>query len=363
MRRLFALVLAAAPLLAQEKPTKVDPRWFLPRDHERIAFVDCARLRDSELWESIERSVFANGLKMLETELGAPLDRVDRLTMVNVPQSREGTGREDDVLLLEGNGPLGGPEPRSGSWEQERIGAYDVFRRSDHWFPQLLLWPRADVRVLGTPDALEPLLTAPQQPGMPCADLMSLLADKQNPLAYVAGSVVGMDGPGVLADLLPNGAWPEDDAPTFFALRAFLNDGDDGGDRHLALRCTIRHATAARGIEATEKAVLALLEKGRKDKRWLLAKKVLDTAIVTRDGIDLHVAFDCGRERDAAGLLGTAIASLAVGFAVALEPQAVEVVAVPVEIEEPPPPPPPAPAGNGDGNRGQGGGGGERAPR
>lgn len=346
MRRLFAFVLAAVPAFAQDKPQKIDPRWFLPRDHERLAVVEFAALRESEFWESIGPSVLGLLLKQGEREMGVPFERFDRLTFVSVP--KPATNEDDafsgdqDVVVIEGNGPLGDPETQCANWQKDRIGGRDVYSRGD-WFPEMRLWPRPDLRVHGTPKLLEELLEREPQPGLPCADLLSLLAGKHKPVAFVAGSVAGKDGLEMLAQLVPGATWPEGGAPTFFALRLLLPSAAKDGEEQagVQIRLTIRHANADTGVQITHEAIESLLAQGKKDRRLAAVHKVLRSAVVTRDGIDLHVVFDCGRERDAAGVLSTIATfsgvAMAIGFAPReVEVQQLEVLPDPAEPETPP---------------------------
>lgn len=359
MRLALTFALATAAALAQDKPATVDPRWFLPADHEHLVCLDLGVVRETELLDAVENSMLGPFFTLMEQELGFGLAQLDRITWVHESAVGEpGAGGWTDVVLYEGNQPLGEAPGEGEGWKSERVGATDVWFRTA-WQFESWLWPRPEVKVVlsgseeRVRDRVEAGLRKVRRRGAPCADLMSLLAERTKPLAVVAGSFSNRENKQLLKDLLPDVTWPEGDAPKFAAMRLVL--GAEAEDRHVLLRCTVRHATDGAGMAVTRRLVDDLLAKGKKDRRLSVVNKVLRGAEVRSDGIDLHVILDFGRERDAAGILTTAMAAAGALFAFEVEEPRAEVQivgeTVPQQVEEPPPPPQ-QPGGQGGGNGG-----------
>jgi hypothetical protein len=310
MRPLLVLAVVVAPLFAQATPPKVDARWFLPRDHERLVVVDFAALRETDFWACMHTEVWSLVERQLDRRTGVPLARVDRLTWVGdmaKPENGPVETRIDGVLVLEGNGPLGDPATDCEDWESERLGGFACYW-IEGYSPDLRCWPGPELFVCGTASVLRSVLRAPRQPGLPAVDVMSLSASREKPLAFAASRVTEHDGLPLLTSLLPGVAWPAGKAPTHLALRVgTVADPEEEGELRIVLRATVRHAAADAGVAETAAAVRARLDALRKDRRLTMLHAVLRAIVVECDGIDLHVLVDCGRERDAAALVSFAV--------------------------------------------------------
>lgn len=348
MHRLVALSSLVVSLVAQEA---LDPRQFLFGDYKTVAFLDMAALRETELWEGFENSVFAATLLGLaEQEMGFPFSALDRATVVVRPRAKPAPdGSPEQILVLEGNAPL---DPAAQlvedrGYEVRQIGSYPVYVRGE-FAQDCLFWPRPEVRVSGEQESLEPLLVGKAKPGLPAPDVLSLLAGKQKWIAYMVGELQATaPGREVLSTFLPKVVWPAGDEPTFLCIKLWT-DGDPL-DAHLQCDITMRHATNGAGVLATEVAMTELLDRCRKDGRLTMLRATLKKATVIRDRTDVRVPLDLGRVRNASTALAMLlVAGFTTGAPVVLE-QAVEVDRVQVEVESAPAPVEPKPAGDGDG--------------
>ncbi|MEQ1633803.1 MAG: hypothetical protein ABL997_15590 [Planctomycetota bacterium] len=327
MHRLVALSSLVVSLVAQEA---LDPRQFLFRDYKTVAFLDMALLRETELWEGFENSVFAAFLGLAEREMGFPFAALDRATVVARPRAKPAPdGSPEQILVLEGNAPL---DPAAQlvedrGYEVRRIGSYPVYVRGE-FAQDCLLWPRPEVRVSGEHESLEPLLVGKAQPGLPAPDVLSLLAGKQKWIAYMVGELhATAPGREVLNTFLPKVVWPSGDEPTFLCIKLWT-DGDPL-DAHLQCDITMRHATNGEGVLATEVAMKELLDRCRKDGRLTMLRATLKKASVVRDGTDVRVPLDLGRVRNAS----TALAMLLVAGFTTGAPAVLEPMTVPVDTK------------------------------
>lgn len=331
MRRLFALSSVVASLVAQEQ---FDPRHFLFRDYKTVAFLDLAAVRDTELWEGFENSVFASFLGLAESGMGFPFATLDRVTAVARPRTKPAPdGSSEQIVVLEGNAPLDPATQRleDEGYEPRRLGAYAVHVRGELG-QECQFWPRPDVRVSGEFESLRPLLVGKAQPGLPAPDVLSLLAGRDKLIAYVVGELhATAPGREVLKTFLTDVAWPTGDEPSFLCIKLWT--GGDPLDAHLYGDITVRHATNGEGVVATERAMHELLGRCIKDVKLTILRSTLKMANVVRDGTDVRVPLDLGRMRNASTALAMLMLMWFTPGAPVLVEQAVEVDSVPVDRE------------------------------
>lgn len=350
MRRLPITSILIAATAAAQAP--IPPQRFLPSDYKNAVHVDLEAMRDQGIWEDLEASVLKMAFGQIEKECGFPLARLDRLTMVADPGEPGGpASRVQEIAVFEGNAELGQPgDLARGSWQEDRIGAFDV-RRSGGFRERLFLQPRPDLQVRGTADPLAALLVDEAHRGLPSADVMSLTSGRGKKLAWF---VIDLTHPmlqsAVLDRLAPDADWPADGAPTFLCASVVATGEAD--DPHVAVEAVLRHAKAGEGVAVTEQAAKAFLARLAEDPQMRMVKPLLQKVDQRTEGADLVLRLDLGRARDAVGQLAT-LAMPLFPRAVAAQPAQVEEIEV---VEEPPPPPQrkpqpkpqPNPGGGGD---------------
>lgn len=330
--RFLAVVPMFAVAVAAQDPKPVDARTFLPEGRDTVLFADLASMRTSGVWEDIEVSGLKVVLPQLEKELGFPLARLDRATMVVFPNGDEDGPKR--LVMFEGNGELPIPDRVArGAYDEGTLGAHVVYRNRFHtssWFVR----PRADLQVMGHEEFVAPVLRGERGPGAPTADVMSLMSRRGDSAFYL---LVGLQDARARAEtlgqLFPDTQWLAEDAPTHLLLRGrTIGDPDD---LHAEVELVIRHRTEGEGLAVSEGAVDGLIERLRKEPALASLRSLWRSVEKRRDHSDLCVAVDIGRTRDAVGK----VAMLAAAFW--LQPvQAVQAraAAAPVPVPDPDPP-------------------------
>lgn len=319
------LLLLVTPAVAQTR--SLGPRAFLPEGHETVLFADLAKLRASGVWDDLEVSALKMVLPQIEKELGFPLARLDRATLVVLARGEDHEPRR--LVMFEGNAELAIPDRVArGVYDQATIGDQVVYRHRIH-AASVFVRPRPEMQVMGDDGVIAPVLRGERGPGAPSADALSLLARRGDSLVY---ALVALDDAAARAEigglLFPGAQWPAGDAPTHVLLRG--RTVGDPDDPHAEVELVIRHRGEGEGIVATEAAVDALVERLRKEPALVALRSTWRTLQQRRDRCDLCVTLDLGRTRDAVGR----VAALAAAFW--LRPiEAVQVVpAVPVPEPE-----------------------------
>ena len=343
IHRLLTLTICLAAAYGQQAPTVHN---FCFPDYGNVIDVDLKRMRDTGVWDDLQASALKLALGQLDREMGFRLDDVDRLlAMVRELPTEEGNSRpgHEELLLFEGNKEL--PWPKEGRETHEtQIGAATVRAYSETSASMSVRVGK--LALTGRRTGIEPVLQGKPHNGMPCADVMSLQADRRGLLAFCAFHLASETTAATietrrtmpyeaLQAALPGVEWPADDQPTFVALRLRLQ-GDEV-DPRLDLELVLRHAKAGDGLAKTEQAVDAALAKVAAMTEMRMFAPLLKKVERTRSGADAMWRVDLGRSRDAAGTVGTLLGMLLVGRPEA----AVEARGLPV----PRPAPQPAPEG------------------
>jgi len=324
----FTACLVAA--YGQQAPTA---RSFCFSDYDNVLDVDLKQLRDSGVWDDLGASALKLMIGRFDDEMGFRLEQVDRLmALVRVLPKDEDRSRpgHEDVLLFEGNRELPWPK-ESPETHETQIGAGTLRGHSEHS-------SRVSARVgklalTGHRAAIEPVLHGKPHSGMPCADVMSLQADRRGLLAFGALRLAPETPPHeALHAALPDVEWPADDQPTFVAF--CLRIKGDELDPRLDLEMVLRHAKVGDGLGLTEQAVDAALAKVAAMPEARMFAPLLRKVERTRSGTDAIWRVELGRSRDAAGTIGTMLGFLLVGLPVAVE-AAAPAAAVPVPIPVP----------------------------
>lgn len=343
-RHLLALTfLVPAAAYAQQAPTVHN---FCFPDYDNVIDVDLKRMRDTGVWDDLQASALKLALGQLDREMGFRLDDVDRLlAMVRELPTEDGSSRpgHEELLLFEGNKEL--PWPKEGREQHvTQIGPATVRAHSETSSSMSVRVGK--LALTGRRTGIEPVLRGKPHNGMPCADVMSLQADRRGLLAFCAFHLASETTAATietrrtmpyeaLQAALPGVEWPDDDQPTFVALRLRLQ-GDEA-DPRLDLELVLRHAKAGDGLAQTEQAVDAALARVAAMTEMRMFAPLLKKVERTRSGADAIWRVDLGRSRDAAGTVGSVLGMLLVG-----RPQAaVEAGALPV----PRPAPRPVPEG------------------
>lgn len=344
--RSAVLVLLAAALPAQDA---FQARKFLPVDYHNVVHVDLARLRATGIWDELEVGMLKVVLGQMEKEAGFALEHLDRLTMV--PQGSkpdpdgDGGPRNHHVLVFEGNSELAVPDrvARSSSYAAETIGDQEVMRR-DRWFDEVFFRPRPEVQVYGSTELLRPMLEGRVGPGVPCADIMSLMAGREDALLHFVAHLADEQlNDRVLKDLFPDAEWPEGDRPQYLMMH--LSAVGDPDDPHVEFEAVLRHVKAGDGMAVTSAAVDALLERVAKEPQLRLVAPLLKNVERSRDRTDLTLRLDLGRARTAAGRIAMFVMPLMMMGRAVETVEAVEILEE--DVAEPPPPPPPEKKGAG----------------
>jgi hypothetical protein len=296
---LFTAVLLPSLLLAQD-PKATAPlsaKAFLPDDHRLVASVDLAAMRTRGIWEELQVSALNLVFQQMEQESGFPLAHVDRVSMVAQvdPHATANGPAQHRVMVVEGNADLALHE-RFGGWDVVQVGGREARRRGQRFVVQ----PEPKLLVQGDEAIVRPVLEGKANRGTPCADIQSLLSGRADQLAWL---VFDLTDPGLgrraLAAMFSDTTWPDDDAPTFACLRLLvLGDVDDP---HLGFEAVLRHAKVGAGLDVSEQAVDAALQKMQDDPKLRSVKTVLTKTEKKRDHADLVYKVDLGRARVAVG--------------------------------------------------------------
>jgi hypothetical protein len=327
---LLTVTLCLAAAFGQQAPTA---RSFCFPDYDNVFDVDLKQLRESGVWDDLGASALKLIIGRFDDEMGFRLEHVDRLmAVVRVLPKDEGRSRpgHEEVLLFEGNRELPWPK-ESGETHETQVGAGTLRGHSEHS-------SRVSVRVgklalAGHRSAIEPVLQGKPHNGMPCADVMSLQADRRGWLAFGGFRLAPETPPHeALHAALPDVEWPADDQPTFVAFR--LRIKGDELDPRLDLELVLRHAKVGEGLGLTEQAVDAALAKVAAMPAARMFVPLLEKVERSRSGTDAIWRVDLGRSRDAAGTIGTMLGFLLVGLPVAVEAAPAAAVPVPMPVPE-----------------------------
>lgn len=307
MRRTLLATLIATPLIAQDAPPKLTAASFLPEGHETILHLDLKAFRDRGVWEEIERSVLAAVLRRIEERQGFPLERLDRVRAYACLKE----GQPLNLYLLEGNAELvlRAPEGVPQAWREDAVGPYTVFQENPAMGGAFHVQPHPRLLVHGNRELVLPTLEGKAPNGRPSADVLSLLSGRGDNLLYLVIHVADAETRQVtLERVLDHGKWPEDDAPTHLMLR--VRTTGDPEDPHLELEAVLRHARGKDGLQVSEDAVRAWLERLQTDRQLGALKALWQSIELRRDGRDLVARKDLGRLRQSIGTLATLLAPM-----------------------------------------------------
>lgn len=307
--RYLPLVVLLTALPAQEA---FNAKQFLPNEYENIVRVNMKTLRDTGVWDELEAGLLKLFFGQMEQEAGFALESLDRLTVV--PLTRKGDGgmsaRQEQVLILEGNTELDIPNrvARNATYVDESIGIYDVKRR-ERFGDEVFFRPRPEVQIYGSTALLRPVLEGRPSAGMPCPDIMSLMAGRSDALVYGVLNLADETlNKRMVPTLFPDAEWPEGDGMKFLMFR--VNAIGDPDDPNVELEVVIRHDTDGEGLAVTEKAVAARLDQAKKVPQLRLFAPLLKDVVQTRDRGDLTLKLDLGTGRTAAGRLSMLMAPM-----------------------------------------------------
>jgi len=349
----------ALSLVALPAQDAFQSRNFLPSDYHNVVQVDFHQLRETGVWDELETGVMKVLLGQLESGLGLQLSALDRLTMVPMrPEpTAEGDGdgarmsgpRTLTITIYEGNAELDVPDRilNDAGYAEEKIGQYTVRHRA-RWSDEVFFQPDPKVQIEGSTALLRPMLEGKANPGMPCADLMSLMSDRRDGLLFHAAIHLEDEeiNNGAREMIFRDVEWPEGDAPQYMVIRC--GAAGDPDDPNVELEVVLRHETESEGMAITERAVDNLFEKAMAEPQMLMLKPLLQGVARSRDGSDLSFQWDLGRGRAAAGRLTGLIMPLFLFGTTTREvgaPGAAAGLAEPLPVAEPPPPPKPVKAG------------------
>lgn len=337
IRSLASLVLVL-PALAQA-PT--DPRAFVPRDYPCEVFVDFVALRQSGLWDHLQRSFVVNLVSSRSDHFGAMLPDLDRVRVFPETVGGDPATRIGRVLVLEGAEHVRLPAVS----EQEHLRAdtlagHDV--RIEDWGwnqtnPDVWVSPRPGLLVCAGQSFVTPVLEGKATPGVPPPEFLSLTSGRGGLAHLVVQMSPAMleDMPAELRGMNPA---PDDDALSHLMLR--VRQVGDGDGITFELQGTLRFA---RGDVAPAKAAqwlrdqLQLLQQHR---QYGALKRLWSKVEVTVDGQDVVARLGLGAARTAAAELGNSLASLVFMTVRAVETvgaQQAQVIVLPAVEEKPKP--------------------------
>jgi hypothetical protein len=292
-------------VLPAQKP--IDAKAFLPTDYRNVVFVDLATIRKKGVWDELEASVLKAAFKQIEKESGIELKALDRLTAVAVPGADDAERRSNqppdhtEVFVLEGNVRLGMSESVRQNWAEEQVGAFAT-RVQRGGMNTMCVAPKPEVLVTGSESIVRPVLEGKPNAGLPCADVMSLLSGRAEPLAYFVFDVAApFLAEHLLHEVFPDAVWADGQSPVFLCVRVLATG--DADDPHLVLEAVLRHTAAGPGMDVSAKAADALLERLAAMPQMRAVKPVLRRVEKKRDRSDLVYSLDLGRTRDAIGQL------------------------------------------------------------
>jgi hypothetical protein len=339
MKPLLPLVLALSLATASSSQEPLAAKSFLPDDHRNVIVADLAAMRAKGIWDEMEASALKVLLAQLQKETGMAVRAIDRIVMVADPgAARPGERRRGDVqqvLVIEGNAPLGMSEAAKRFGEEVTIGGHATRSRMG----ELSLNPRPEVYVAGTESLVRPVLEGKPYRGTPSADVMSLLAGREGPLAYF---VMDVTTPMLRANLLepafPDTTWPDGEGPTFVCVRLLATGDPD--DPHLGIEAVVRHAKDGDGVATSQTGLEALRDRLVAMPQLRALKPVLAAMTTKADRGDVVCTLDLGRARDAVGHVAVLAGML---FVTGTEARSVEVEARPAADPAPVPAPAPTP--------------------
>ncbi|MCA8950117.1 MAG: hypothetical protein KDE27_11490 [Planctomycetes bacterium] len=338
MRTVLPFVTLLLTGLSAQEPFRANA--FLPADYRNVVGVDFASLRDTGVLDELSAGVAKLALAQAEAALGVPFAALDRLTMVPRARPAAEDGAEErgpsqqSVMIIEGNREMDPPPfVVDGSYQDAEVGGREVKRR-EAWGDELFYQPRPSVFVSGSTAMLEPMIAGKVGPGMPAADVMSLLSSRKDRLLlYFVMDLADEKLNGDTRDGLFDGAeWPADQAPQFLFARLFA--AGDADDPSIGFEVVVRHAQPGEGLDVSGKAIDGLLQKGQEMPQLRMLAPVLGSVKKSRDVSDLCYRWDLGRARTAAGTLATVLLPmLMLGRAVEAQAVAAPVQAAPVPVE------------------------------
>tara|TARA_R110002094_G_scaffold74852_1_gene82155 strand:- start:1080 stop:2096 length:1017 start_codon:yes stop_codon:yes gene_type:complete len=303
LRQAFILTLVLASLPAQELPKA---RQFHFDQYSDVVHLDFAAMRDHGVWPDVEVSRFKVVLRVVEKELGFPLSRLDRLTSVAEVAIADGEKiRRHEVSIYEGNAELLVSEGmRSSRYQQQEIGGL-ILRCDRRVVGDAWVQVGPHLRVVGDMAAIKPVLAGKPRSGVPCADVLSLVAER-GLLGYGVFDA-SKDTPAAVAlrEMLPDARWPAKDQPTFACIR--VRSTGKAPDSHLLLELVVRHGTASEGLAATEVAVTKAILRLTKMPELRQFKQLLSQVHHERAGIDAIWRVDLGSTRSAIGVLAPVV--------------------------------------------------------
>lgn len=325
--------LAVMPLalIAQQPPAAIPAKAFLD-SHDSIAVVDVAAMRTCGLLDELVGSALKAILPQIETQMGFPLEHLDRATLVvQNPRAGEQRNKPCRVVVLEGNRDLAIHDRITrGQYAEERVGGRPLWRhRNITW--SVFAQPEPKLQVMGDDGGIVPVLEGKGGTAVPSPDVMSLLSTRGGSLVYaVAACTEASARKSFLEPLFPDTKWAEDEAPTHLLVRMHCTGGAD--DPHVELELVVRHRQPG-GVTTTATALTANLERLRRHPQLRLLSTLLVKVRTSVDRSDLCATLDLGRMRDAVGQIATfAGAFLLTGEPVRAQPAA----AVPAPAANPP---------------------------
>jgi len=337
MRRVWPSICASLALVthglllpvtafAQERPRDLGPRSFFPAEYTFEAYADLEAMRDTDLWDLVERSYLAKtAFSRFRKEWGFRIADIRSVRnagkILADPGDPKGAGREAFVCVFQGSPRLCVPNPAArAGWQflartAERIGEFDVVReepaRATPAFPvpRLYLVPRPGCLVTGDDQLIRPVLLGQRRGGVISGELMALTAQRR-PLAYVAGSVP-LPGTAAFERFRPvDSEWlSEADPLRFYMIRLDYNEADET----CKVVFTARFLHGTQGPRLFEDSVKAGLEPLRGTLGYRVMKSYLDKVRWRSEGRDLRGELSLGGWRELQRVFDTTVLSALVG--------------------------------------------------
>ena len=350
-----ALLTLAVPVASQQ----LKPKHFFPKDYSGEVMVDFKALRESGLWDGIERSMFKIPLGMFAEEFGFGFDDLDRIRVLPGPlHDDDNRHYRGSVSVFEGNEQVGyRPGLKNQGAEEVEIGGHDVLEVKKDYLPgggEIHVCPSPGVLIFGDSDLIRPTLEGTHKGGVPHPDIMSLLTGRGVLLRFVFAltpkDIENDFGFKTVAEMVH---WDPEDPPQLMMVRAVQKEVE--GEDHVFFEASVQFRSGAKSLATVQKFVEEQIDVAKKHPRLGALKWVWSNLKIEADGAELRVTLDLGTTRQAAGQLPMLLAPIAM-FGMMAQPQEVEIIEVApatpaTELE------PVKPAGKGDKKGGKKGGG------
>lgn len=328
-------VLLPALLLAEGGRAQ---RWtaaaFRPETPQMEIRVDFARLRDRGIWDLVEHSLLVPLLQMAEKEMGFGLGDLDDFRVwVHVPApAGDGEGapaerRPPVHRAVAFQGAVAFP-PASADWTEDEIGGQPV-RWQGSEFGALA---GGAVLAIGSRELIEPILRGERKGGLPCAEELSLLASREQPLLHLYADLDAArradGGFGFLTEI----EYPAGDEARHLMIR--LDSLGDVDEQQLVLKATVRHARGEEGRVATQSAAREWIDEMKGHRQLGALQRIWSAIEFEREGTDLHARLVLGSPREALGTVAQVLVPIfALREMAQVEAQRAELEAVRAAVE------------------------------